>query len=77
MDLAKLKEKYVRSIAFHRFIAIQETLPRGSPQDIKQELNELVQVGKPRSGFIIYSPQHSSRRATRKHPVVIKRLSQV
>jgi len=53
MNLSRLKEKYGRHIAFHGSVDIQETLPRGSPKEIRREVEERMKVGKPGGGFII------------------------
>jgi uroporphyrinogen decarboxylase len=53
MDLRQLKKKYGRNIAFQGSVDIQETLPRGKPQDVRREVEERMKAGKPGGGFII------------------------
>ncbi len=53
MDLAKLKREYGRYISFHGSVDIQRTLPYGTPEDVRREVRERMEVGKPGGGFII------------------------
>jgi uroporphyrinogen decarboxylase len=53
MDLEKLKREYGKYIAFHGSIDIQETLPYGTVEDIREMVRQRMDVGKPGGGFII------------------------
>lgn len=53
MDLATLKREYGRDLCFHGSIDIQQTLPRGTPEDIRREVRERMAAGKPGGAFII------------------------
>jgi uroporphyrinogen decarboxylase len=53
MDLGDLKKKYGKYLAFHGSMDIQQTLPYGSPQDVREEVKGRMHVGKPGAGFII------------------------
>jgi uroporphyrinogen decarboxylase len=53
MDLATLKREYGRDLAFHGSVDIQETLPRGSAADVRQEVAARMEAGRPGGGFII------------------------
>ncbi len=53
MDLAKLKREYGRDLCFHGSIDIQETLPRGTPAQVREMVQEQMAAGKPGGGFII------------------------
>ncbi len=53
MDLAALKDAYGRRLCFHGGVDIQQTLPFGSPDDVRAEVAALMQAGKPGGGYII------------------------
>ena len=53
MDLAVLKREYGKHLSFHGSMDIQETLPHGSPEDVRSEVSERMEAGKPGGGFII------------------------
>jgi len=53
MDLKTLKKEFGKYIAFHGGIDIQQTLPKGTKEDIRKEVEEKMAVGKPGGGFII------------------------
>jgi uroporphyrinogen decarboxylase len=53
MDLAELKREYGRDLAFHGSIDIQETMPRGTPADVRAEVQARMAAGKPGGGFIL------------------------
>ncbi|UCG04723.1 MAG: hypothetical protein JSW11_20465 [Candidatus Heimdallarchaeota archaeon] len=42
MDHASLKQKYGSKICFHGGVDIQEVLPRGSPLQVEQEVNRIL-----------------------------------
>ncbi len=53
MDLAQLKQQYGSSLAFHGGMDIQQTLPFGTPDEVKEEVRRRMEAGKPGGGFII------------------------
>jgi uroporphyrinogen decarboxylase len=53
MDLTTLKREFGRHICLQGSIDIQHTLPFGSPDDVRGEVRQRLQVGKPGGGFII------------------------
>ena len=53
MDLAKLKKEYGKQIVFWGAgIDTQETLPRGTPQQIKEEVRRNIEILAPGGGFV-------------------------
>ena len=53
MDLADLKREFGHDLCFHGAIDIQETMPRGRPEDVRAEVAARMADGKPGGGFII------------------------
>ena len=53
MDLATLKREFGRGLCFHGSIDIQKTMPRGSPEEVRDEVRRRMEAGKPGGGFII------------------------
>lgn len=53
MDLGELKKEFGADLAFHGSIDIQETMPRGTPAEVRAEVCRRMQAGKPGGGFII------------------------
>ena len=53
MDLGRLKREYGKDIALHGSIDIQETLPYGTVEDVRDMVQERMAVGKRGGGFII------------------------
>ncbi len=53
MDLGQLKKEFGRDICFQGGIDIQQTLPRGTPEEVKREVSERLAVGMPAGGYII------------------------
>jgi len=53
MDLGALKREFGRDLCFHGSVDIQQTMPRGSPQDVRDEVRRRMEAGKPGGGFII------------------------
>ncbi|HIE50859.1 MAG TPA: hypothetical protein EYP85_03795 [Armatimonadetes bacterium] len=53
MDLARLKREYGKDLAFHGAIDVQETLPSGTPEEVRAMVQRQMEVGKPGGGFII------------------------
>ncbi len=61
MDLRELKKKYGRHLAFQGSMDIQETLPYGTAQDVKRQVEERMKAGKPGGGFIICTAHNIQR----------------
>jgi hypothetical protein len=53
MDLGELKREFGRDLCFHGSVDIQETLPRGTPAMVRDEVRRRMEAGKPGGGFII------------------------
>jgi uroporphyrinogen decarboxylase len=53
MDLARLKREFGRDLCFHGSIDIQHTLPRGTEQDVRDEVRRRMEAGKPGGAFIV------------------------
>ena len=53
MDLGELKREFGRDLCFHGSVDIQETLPRGTPEQVREEVRRRMEAGKPGGGFII------------------------
>jgi len=53
MDLARLKREFGRDLAFHGSLDIQETLPHGTPQEVREMVRRQLEVGQPGGGFIL------------------------
>ncbi len=53
MNLAELKAEFGRDLCFHGSLDIQETMPRGTPADVRAEVRQRMADGKPGGGFII------------------------
>jgi len=57
MDVFGLMKQYRGRLAFHGGLSIQQTLPFGSVEDVRNETAKLLQAGK--NGGYIFSPSHS------------------
>jgi uroporphyrinogen decarboxylase len=58
-DLAELKATYGAKLCFHSAVDNQQTLPFGTPEDVRREVRMLIQtLGSDRTGFII-GPCHN------------------
>jgi len=53
MDLAQFKREYGRALCFHGGLDIQETLPHGSPADVRDMVRRAIEAGAPGGGFIL------------------------
>jgi uroporphyrinogen decarboxylase len=53
MDLVGLKRDFGRDLVFHGSLDIQRTLPYGTPDDVRTEVRQRLDAGKPGGGFII------------------------
>ena len=57
MDPAKLKQEHGDRLAFWGTISIQQTMPFGTPEDVRKEVKERIDTVGPGGGFVI-SPTH-------------------
>lgn len=53
MDLKKLKREYGKYLSFHGGIDIQDIVPNGTPEQIRDHVQAQMEAGKPGGGFII------------------------
>jgi len=53
MDLGELKREFGRDLAFHGAIDIQQTLPFGSPAEVRATTRRTLEAGKPGGGYIV------------------------
>lgn len=58
MDLAQIKAAYGDQLAFHGGVDINQTLPRGTPDEVRAEVRERVQVLGEGGGYILCSSHH-------------------
>lgn len=58
MDLGELKREFGNDICFHGSVDIQQTLPFGTPEQVREEIRSRMEAGKPGGGFII-GPAHN------------------
>jgi uroporphyrinogen decarboxylase len=57
MNPAALKQRFGGRIAFHGSIDTQYTLPRGSPEDVRKEVQDRMRLFGTGGGFIL-APAH-------------------
>ena len=57
MDVKSLLKQYQGRLAFYGGLSIQKTLPFGSPEQVKNESLELMELGS--AGGYIFSPSHA------------------
>jgi uroporphyrinogen decarboxylase len=55
MDPVKLKKRFGRDLCFYGGIDIQHTLPHGTPQEVRAEVRERIDVLGRDGGFILGS----------------------
>ena len=53
MDLVRIKKEYGRDLCFQGGIDIQNTMPYGTPKDVKNEVNSRLDVLSPGGGYIL------------------------
>jgi uroporphyrinogen decarboxylase len=53
MELADLKREFGRDLCFHGSMDIQQTMPQGSPDDVRTEVRQRMEAGKGGGGFIV------------------------
>lgn len=53
MDLAALKRDFGRHLSFHGSLDIQRTLPFGTPEEVRAEVETRLRDGRPGGGFIL------------------------
>ena len=58
MDPAKIKQKFGNSLTFHGTICVQDTIPNGTVQDVKSQVETRIKTVGYNGGFII-SPENS------------------
>jgi uroporphyrinogen decarboxylase len=58
MDIKELSGKYGGKLCFHGSINTQQTLPFGTPEDVRREVCERVETFKSYGGFTISPSQH-------------------
>ena len=58
MDPAKIKSLYGESLTFHGTISVQDTIPNGTVDDVKNEVIERIKTVGYNGGFIV-SPENS------------------
>jgi uroporphyrinogen decarboxylase len=52
-DYASLKSTYGRRLAFQGGISIQQTLPRGTPKQVREEVRQRIETLAPAGGYIL------------------------
>lgn len=55
MDAAQLKREYGRDLSFYGGIDVQHTLPRGTPEEVRAEVRERIDILGQGGGFILAS----------------------
>jgi len=58
MDLCNLKEEFGERLSFHGGIDIIRTLPKGSVEDVKQEVQERIRILGKNGGYVMTSSHH-------------------
>jgi uroporphyrinogen decarboxylase len=58
MDPRELAAKYGGRLCFHGSLDTQQTLPFGTPEDVRREVKERVETFRPYGGFTIAPSQH-------------------
>ena len=58
MDIAALRERYRGRLAFWGGLSVQQTLPFGSPEDVRRETRRLLATFAPGGGYIL-APAHA------------------
>ena len=53
MDLAGIKRDFGSRIGLHGSVDIQQTMPRGTPQEVREEVRARMDAGKEGGGYII------------------------
>ncbi len=57
MDMSRIKEEFGRRISFHGGVDIQHTLPHGTAEEVRQEVQDRCRVLGPGGGYIL-APSH-------------------
>ena len=63
MNPAELKRKYGDRLCFQGGVSVQTTLPFGTPEDVRQEVEELITVLGKNGGYIL-GPSHAIQAGT-------------
>jgi uroporphyrinogen decarboxylase len=63
MDPAELKRRFGDRLCFEGGVSVQTTLPFGSPEDVRREVEELIAVLGENGGYIL-GPSHAVQAGT-------------
>ena len=58
MDFGKIKEKWGETLCFHGGIDVQETLPHGTPEDVREAVRNNISVLGKNGGYILASAHY-------------------
>ena len=58
MDFQKIKDIYGKQLSFHGGICIQETLPHGTPDQVREEVRRAIRILGKDGGYIMTSAHH-------------------
>jgi uroporphyrinogen decarboxylase len=58
MDLKTLKKEFGSRIIFHGAINVQTVLPRGTPQEVRDEVKRVIDILAPGGGYVL-APSHN------------------
>ena len=58
MDVGHIKEKYGKGFTLHGTVSIQRTLPHGTLEDVRREVEHRISLGKGDGGMIIAPSNH-------------------
>ena len=56
MDVFAIKKQYHGRLAFHGGMSIQRLLPFGTPEEVREEMRRLIEIGQ--GGGYIVAPAH-------------------
>ena len=63
MDAKKIKEKYGDQLCFNGGVSVQQTLPYGTTEDVKEEVKGLIEILGNNGGYIL-GPSHAIQAGT-------------
>ncbi|MFW6309077.1 MAG: uroporphyrinogen decarboxylase family protein [bacterium] len=63
MDPRKLKDNYGDKLCFHGGVSVQQTLPHGAPEEVKEEVKARIGVLGENGGYIL-APSHAIQAGT-------------
>jgi uroporphyrinogen decarboxylase len=58
MDLGVLKKEFGEQLVFHGGINVQTVLPRGTPQQVRDEVKRVIEILAPGGGYVL-APSHN------------------